>query len=260
MTNNKKKTKNGTDIPPFPRLGEIYRVLALALDTKRTSLDFKGLYRDIDRLAREGEYDWSLLPKLCHHLITNPLKSYTDADFAQQIEQFAGHVHKNYLHLVATVSLDSLSREEALPLLIENYFSWYGCNLLLSIKKVFGGPEIISLLDAEMNPIKAVLDWASNSSTDLAGKSLVKIAFPDATEDKTKRDKANRWVVGKQLPEMGNVKSFVDALKAKGFIQHENLRRWLVVARALAWLEKKSPGLHNIMRQHLQQGLQMIDI
>ena len=41
-----------TDIPerPFPTIGEIYRVLAGALGTKNNN-------RDLDRMAREGDYD-----------------------------------------------------------------------------------------------------------------------------------------------------------------------------------------------------------
>jgi ankyrin repeat protein len=251
-------TKTNANIPPFPRLGEIYRVLALALDMKKESKNFKNLYRDIDRLAREGEYDWSLLPTLCQELITKPLELETDAQFAKVIQRFASEIHKNYLNLVASISLDSMSREEALPLLVEHYFSMHGCYLLRHIQKTFDGPDIISLLDAEKTPIEAVLDWAS---VDPAVKSLVEMAFPNKTEiGKAKRATANRWIACTQLPDMDSIKLFVKKLKSKGFVQDKNLCRWLVVARALAWLEEKSPGLRNTMRQHLQQGLQDFDI
>lgn len=253
-------TKTNADIPPFPRLGEIYRVLALALDTKDKNKDSKGLYRNIDRLAREGEYDWSLLPTLCQELVTKPLERYTDTQFAKGIERFASHVHKNYLDLVAAVSLDSMSREEALPLLVEHYFSVHGCDLLLHIQKTFGGPNLLSLLDAEKKPIAAVLDWASDFSADPTKKSLLKTAFESTTADKTNSDTANRWIAGTQLPDMGSIKLFVKKLKNKGFAQDKNLCRWLIVARALTWLEEKSPGLRNTMRQHLLPGVQDFDI
>lgn len=150
--------------PPFPRLGEIYRVLALALDIKHESTTSGGLYRDIDRLKREGEYDWSLLPTLCQELITKPLVSHTDAGFAGLVEEFVSHVHASYVNLVATISLDSLSREQALPLLVEHYFSAHGCGLLVGIQKKFGGPDLLVLLDAQKHPIEVVLDWASGDT------------------------------------------------------------------------------------------------
>ena len=243
------------DKPPFPRLGEIYRVLALALDTKNKN-------RDIDSLARKGDYDWSLLPTLCRELIAEPLERHTDADFAALVEQFVSYVHGSYIQLVATVSLDSLSREEVLPLLVENYFSAHACGLLLDIQKEFGGPDLLVLLDAETNPLSVVLDWAGSANADPNVNTLDKMVFPESTgADKTGREMLNRWRNGKQLPDIGNIKLFVKALKDKGFTQHDNLCRWLVVARALAWLEERSPvPLRHVMRQHVLLGLQDFDI
>jgi len=80
------------DHPPYPRLGELYRALAGALDTKVRAEDC-----NVDRLAREGEYDWSLLPTLQQNLITNPLRDATDNEFAEIVGQFAGHLHCDYL-------------------------------------------------------------------------------------------------------------------------------------------------------------------
>lgn len=148
----KTKIAMTADTPPFPRLGEIYRVLALALDTKNKAKTKDHLYRDIDKLARDGNYDWSLLPTLCRELISEPLEHYTDADFAGLVEQFVSHVHASYIQLVATISLDSLSREEALPLLVEHYFSAHACGLLFGIQKEFGGPELLALFRREGEP------------------------------------------------------------------------------------------------------------
>ena len=258
----KTETTMHADTPPFPRLGEIYRVLALALDIKYKSIDSGGLYRDIDRLAREGEYDWSLLPTLCQELITKPLARHTDADFAALIEQFVRHIHEDYIRLVATVSLDSLRREEALPLLVEHYFSVHGCGLLLAIQKKFGGPDLLVLLNAPSSPVEAVLAWASGEADTGQGvRTLIKTAFPDTTdEDKAGRDMVNRWVKGTP-PNIDNLLQFAEKLKAKGFAKHQNLCRWLIVARALAWLEKKSHvPLRHLMRQHFLSGLQDVDI
>ena len=258
----KTKIAMTADTPPFPRLGEIYRVLALALDIKHDSTTSGGLYRDIDRLAREGEYDWSLLPTLCQELITKPLTRHTDPSFAGLVEQFVSHVHASYVHLVATISLDSLSREQALPLLVKHYFSAHGCGLLVGIQKEFGGPDVFALMEAQARPVGVVLDWASgDAGTGQGVRTLLKTAFPDTTdEDKTGRDMVNRWARGTPA-DMSNLHQFVERLKANGFVEHENLRRWLVVDRALTWLEERSPvPLRNLMREHLLLGLQDFDI
>lgn len=53
-------------VPPYPRLGELYRALAVALGTKGNS-------NDVDELARKGEFNWALLPSLGDALVVAPL-------------------------------------------------------------------------------------------------------------------------------------------------------------------------------------------
>jgi hypothetical protein len=136
------------DLPPYPRLGEIYRPLALAIDSKAG-------HRLVDRLAREGEFDWSLVPTLCDELVVAPLRKYTDSEFADLLGQFLTHLHSSYVGLVSTVPLDSLSRAEALPLMVESYFAWHGAGLIYGSRK--------SLAD--------LTSW--NSSTLTAGQFLL---------------------------------------------------------------------------------------
>lgn len=62
-------------LPPYPRIGEVYRVLAGAFDTKASN-------RDIDRFAREGEFDWHLAHGLRDKILVEPLRRRTDKEFA----------------------------------------------------------------------------------------------------------------------------------------------------------------------------------
>lgn len=241
--------------PPYPRLGELYRAFAVALDTKASN-------RDVDRLAREGEYDWSLLPALREKLITGPLSRATDADFAGLIDGFVDHLHRAYLQLVASVPLDGLGRVEALPLLIEHYFAPQGAELLLHIKEAFDGPDPTTLLDPENPPIAIILDWLEGSD----GRELARIAFPESTgTDRTDRELIARWRGGTQIPDLPSLKRFADAVSRRGGVVEKelvpNLRRWMVVARALSWLEKESPlPFRAVMLRHLLLGRPEINI
>ncbi len=241
--------------PPYPRLGELYRALAGALDTKARD-------RDVDRLAREGEYDWSLPTALRERLITNPLKAATDDNFAEGIDGFVYNVLGHYLRLVAGISLDSLNRIETLPLLIEHYFAPQGAELLLHIKEAFGGPDLNALLDPERQPIAVVLDWLDKDS----GCELASLAFPGSTgTDRSDRELIARWMNGTQIPDLPTIKRFAGAvLRRVGTSEKQlipNLRRWMVIARALSWLEKDSPlRFRALMRRHLLLGLPEIDI
>ena len=239
--------------PPYPRLGELYRALGGALDTKAKD-------RNVDRLAREGEYDWSLLPTLQQTLITKPLRAATDNEFAELVDQFADHMRTSYLRMVAHIALDRLTRAEALPLLIEHYFAPQGASLLLGIKKAFGGPDLMALLDPAKQPLAVVLDWFDKHE----GRDLARRTFPESTgTDRSDRELVSRWANGTP-PDLSSIKRFVDAASRRGAIDNEqasNLRRWMIVARALAWLEKESPlPFRPLLRRHLLLGLPEIDI
>lgn len=240
--------------PPYPRLGELYRALAGALDTKARD-------RDVDRLAREGEYDWSLLPKLRETLITSPLRAATDADFAGLVAKFIDHVHANYLRLVANVALDSLNRIDALPLLIEHFFAPYGAELLHHLNKAFGGPDLMALLDPESQPIAIVLDWFDQQN----GRDLAKNTYPEsAGTDRLNRELIARWASGTQTPDLPSIKRIADDVSIRAGVMDKegvlNLRRWMVVARALSWLGKESPSpFRAFMRRHLLLDLPAID-
>lgn len=249
------QTETVENRPPYPRLGELYRALAGALDTKARD-------RVLDRLAREGEYDWSLLPTLQQTLITSPLRDATDDDFARLVAQFVAHVHASYLRLVASVPLDGLNRDEALPLLVEHSFAPHGVGLLLGIKEIFGGPDLMALLEPEKHPLAVVLDWFDKDG----GRDLAKTAFPGSTgTDRSDRELIARWASGTQIPDRQSIKRFARALSdqcgAIEKVQIPDLRRWMIVARALSWLEKESPlPFRAFMRRHLLLGLPQIDI
>lgn len=241
--------------PPYPRLGELYRALAGALDTKARD-------RIVDRLAREGEYDWSLLPTLRKTLVTSQLRDASDDDFAKLVAQFVDDMHTSYLRLVANVPLDSLNRNDALPLLVEHYFAPHGAVLMLRIQQAFGGPDLMALLDPEKYPLAVVLDCIDKNG----GRDLAKAAFPGSTgTDRSDRELIARWASGAQLPDLPSIKRFARALSDRGNAtireQALELRRWLLVARALAWLDKESPlPFRAFMRRHLILGLPDIDV
>lgn len=134
-------------LPPYPRLGEIYRAAAVAVDTKAGN-------RDVDRLAREGEFDWTLLPTLGDELLVGPLAKSVDPEFADLVAQTVAYVHASYVALVSTVPLDSLDRKEALPLLVEHYFAPHALGLVFGTKKGFGGPDLMKLFDPELAPVE----------------------------------------------------------------------------------------------------------
>jgi ankyrin repeat protein len=246
------KTEN--ILPPYPRLGEIYRALAVAVDTKAGN-------RDVDRLAREGEFDWSLLPTLGEQLLVRPLAKYIDCKFAELVDQSIRHFHASYVNLVSTVSLDSLNRNESLPVLVEHYFSLQGLGLIYGVKNGLGGPDLMLLFEPDLHPVTVVLEWLDQGEK----QPLASIAFPEGTTaDRTEFEMIRKWKNGTHLPDLQSIVRYGALLSRAGVIQAEkirNLRVWLIIARALAQMEKESPfTFRGIMRRQLLLGIPDIDI
>lgn len=245
---------NNTPAPPYPRLGELYRALAVALGTK-------GKNADVDRMAREGEFNWALLSELRNELITAPLAKYIDAEFARVVDKSVAHFHDSYIGLVSHVPLDSLSRGESLPLLIEHFFTPYATDLVFGVHQTFGGPDLMQLFDPDLHPVAVVLAWLGSGEQ----VPLVKLAYPTTTDsDRNNAEKYRKWARGSDLPDIQSIDRFADALgtsRVVGEEKRQNLRRWLLIARAIAHLERESPiPFRAVMRRHLLLGIPNIDI
>jgi hypothetical protein len=228
--------------PPYPRISEIYRCLANAFDTRSSATKAS---RGVDRLAREADIDYALLSESAQQLFREPLGQYCDPELAKAVTDFVERFIRDYSGLVAAVPLDSLDRGEALPLLTQHLFASCGAAFLLYARQAWGGPELMSLLNPRTQPIAAVLDWAGTDKGGL-GVDWINALYPgSADEDKRKRDLIGRWRRGTEPPRLQNLDLLAQDLQRKwpekgGVIA--NLKRWLVVARALSWLEREAAG------------------
>ena len=134
------------------------------------------------------------------------------------VGQSLAHAHASYLHLVSTVPLDSLSREESLPLLVEHYFAIHALGLIFGIKKGFGGPDLMQLLDPDLHPVAIVLAWLDEGER----ISLAKLAYPQTTTtDRNDIEKYRKWTKGTDLPDCQSIIRFAAALKATGNVEEE---------------------------------------
>lgn len=249
-------TKPDVATPPYPRLGEVYNALAQALDTKSKD-------RDVERLAREGDFDWSKISGLREGLILAPLRRYVEDEvFIDDLDRFIQYVHASYLRIVSTVSLDGMSRDETLPVLIKHYFAPHAIGFFEGIWTE-DAPNPHSFLHPEEYPLEVVFNWADPGGS----RALAKAAFPETSDlALDNREKVTRWADGTQLPDLASLKLFVDALAKNGTNEQKRkapaLLKWLVLARALTWFEREANPLHlrEIMKWHISQAHREWDI
>jgi len=242
-------------LPPYPRMGEIYRILALAFDTKARN-------RDVDRYAREGDFDWRLPGGLVEELFFKPFCAVLDEEYAGALCQSLIRFYQDYISLVSLLGLDGLLREQALPVLIESLFVPHGASVLHGLAESFNGPKLARLLASKRTSIAAVFEWLSPEET----CALAKAAFPESTgTDRTSREMVFRWIQGKQLPDAPSIRLFLSELERHGSVEQKrripDLRRWLMTARAIDWLERSSDGCSpkTLMHSFILSGMPVVD-
>ncbi|MBN3730978.1 hypothetical protein [Burkholderia sp. Tr-20390] len=243
-------TKKKTAQPPFPRLGEVYRAMAVALGTKDS-------HQRVDELASRGDFDWSLFPSLAEELFVAPLTKYVDSDFVELVRPWFEHMHISYVGMVSRCAIENLTREEALPILIKHYFVPHGLNVIYAIQRELGGPEPMTFLDPDRHPVAAVMEWLETGETN----PLARLAY-DPTKsdiDRNEIEKCRKWSKGLDLPDPQSIVRLAAALKEQGNMHEEKIkhvRRWLLLARAVSYFERASGmPIRNIMRRHLLLGM-----
>lgn len=220
--------------PPYPTIGEICQLLSGAFGTKAADASVR---KKLDRLAREGDFDWSLRSEVIEALLVGPLRN-LDPEFSDVVLSFANFHINEHISLLSSIGLDALTRKHAFPVLIEAAYAGRLAKFMISIKDRFGGPELSGFLIDGVNPIDVVFNWAEKS----LGLPVANTVYPD---DKIKRDEIARWRRGSAVPDFfASILPIKRELTAK---LSSNKRskidlfvKWLVTARAMAWLEREA--------------------
>ncbi len=233
---------------PFPRLGEIYRNLALSLGTKRDS-------NELDRLAREGEYDWRIPDALMDKLFIEPINALTQRTeqkskktlanrFSALTLGFLTAVQDAYLQLVTSMELTATDRNSALPLLIEALFGPAAGFGLKKFKEELGGPDLAKLLDESSNPMEEAFLWFENAT-----KINIKELFPESHgSDRSQMELIRRWRVGDSLPDYDSIDKTVNEIfnriQGQDNKQLEELCNkfafWLLIGRSISWFNESA--------------------
>lgn len=225
-------TRSCSSQPPYPRLGECYRLLARALDTKSGN-------RDVDRLAREGDFDWQLIPQLRQEFISDPLAQRVNKEFSDFMVAVVDAFHVQYVHVVKTLQMDALTRSQSLPALITYLYAPYAASFILEMHKAIPSPPIVALLDTGRYPVDVVIDWLE-SELGIEPKQLGRRLYPDSTGlNKNGRQDLQRWRTGIQLPSLNSI-----TLITRELLHHYPRRphlikaagEWLMTARMLSYL------------------------
>jgi hypothetical protein len=219
--------------PPYPRLGECARAMCIALDTKAGN-------RDVDRLAREGDFDWARLDSVIDELLVDGTRRLLGPVAEELFGRWLQLVRADYCRLLLDVPLDAVDRGQALPVLVEEFFAPHASQLLEQLHSCCPGPDLGRLLEDQRIPLTAVFEWLDEK----AGEQIDKLLYPGTTgEAKSSRDKMGKWRNGVDLPSGQSLKLLLDDLRAEPKIrEHADAAGvWLLAARALALFDQLRP-------------------
>jgi len=229
------------------------------------ALDTKGSDRDVDRLAREGDFDWAKVDRLIVELLVDRARRLLGPLADEVLMPWLRLVRTEYCRLVLDVPLDALGRAQSLPTLIEEFFVPHAAGLLLQLHARCPGPHLGVLLGDGRSPVRVVLEWLDQS----VGSPVDKLLYPETTgSNKVWRDKMVKWRTGIDLPSGQSLKLLVDDLRREPGTRGlaDSAGAWLLVARALSQFDRlgtapvrpllrtrvESAQLDGQPRQHLQ--------
>ena len=206
---------------PFPTQGEILKVIVTALGTKQKN-------KKLDRLALEGDFEYSLPEKLIDELVYNPLKKYCNEELAEFFRTNVQNIIREYMTIVSSVSLGSSSRAESFPILIKNLFCKQSAEMAHDFHGYFGGVKPELLLDMNTSVFNSVFVWAQEH---VSGFDQ---AFSSLQEEEKKL--FMRWSSGKTVPQLSSIKLLVEKMVKRDSINKsdgENLKKHLLVSRVI---------------------------
>jgi ankyrin repeat protein len=207
--------------PAYPNHLEIIRSLARAFDTK-------GCDKWIDDHAGKWDFDYRAIPVANDKVVHAPLSRYIGPLFARDVAAWLTSFCKTYSWLVANLSLEGISRTEALRILSSHLFSAFGADAMRSACRNLDGPPSEMLLRPRKQAIATLFEWIEASVPgwdDFYGQL-----------GKEMKDRLRRWQTGTQLPALSSLSALFSTQDAGNFFdetQRTRLRALLVLARAV---------------------------
>jgi ankyrin repeat protein len=220
---------NKAQRPPYATAIEVIRVVANALNTKFS-------HKTLDDMALKADVDFRLIDRLIEQSICEPIAQNSEGSIADFFAQSAKDSIKSYLAVVSKISLDGVSWEQGIPILLRTVFPQYAANFLFKVQKTFGGPNPVFLVDSNERSVKVALEWIAEHEGGWGQfvKGLTK----------EQKDRISAWKRGDDLPTV----QFIGFLQtwSQGpwpeFINWPRVRALMLLARALDWARSKEVG------------------
>ena len=216
------------ELAPFPTLVEFIRTIANAFDTKQSN-------KSLDEKVNDANVDYRQIEKLLVDSIGAPLQK-IDEDLSQITAENIQDVIEQYVNMVHSVSLDFVSRDDSLPLLLELWFPQFAVKFLDDIHHKKGGPKPTELVSSTDLAVGVVIDWIAEYESEW--KPFVNSC------DKNEIDLIDSWKRGRQLPSLQRISLIGHGSNTiyPKTLDWNRVKTLLTVARAIDHFRKTESG------------------
>ncbi len=223
---------------PFPTVFELIRFIATSFDTKSSSnannpqnsskAKKKDFIKVIDDFSRDVFADYRQVEPVLERVLIDPLSKYASPQFANTFSSEIQKILKDYLELVSLKSVDGMTREQVLPVLVSHWFVSNGLNALTRmLENIPNMPSAFLLLGNSHSSMKNVLEWASDHIEGWNG------CISGLTKEQ--KDQLANWRKGKHLPDLQSLHLLMVVDVGQDIPQEarERVMDLLVLARAV---------------------------
>lgn len=220
-------------LPPFLTPFEFIRVFTNALNLTKQS-------KRLDDKVHNLMADYRDIKESIEQFIKKPLDGYLDSERSAIIGAAFAYVLLEYLELIRTVDVDGITRTKNNQLIAEHFLPLAIVRCTEMIKDQMPGPDPIVLFGSNCSAISTVLNWAEDN---LVGWNRFYSGLT-GEDNKTKRDRINRWKSGSELPTLAYIKSLQGWSTGPWpeLMDWNHLKAWLLIARAIDWARQSEAG------------------
>lgn len=183
----------------YPTLGEVLNEIGKVLGTKPPYKENETFARKLDKLAKEGDFDYSLIDEMIDKIFQVPFPlDYSDLDHT--LKAYGRNLIEYYVGMMKEIPLDGFSRRESIPWLVEHHACFRFVKFIEACQVHY--KVRVADLDYFENeyPLRTVWNWLERQYPQFVDFRK-NYGSGDPTQKKMQLDKEWKWKNGKHIPD-----------------------------------------------------------
>lgn len=204
----------------YPTLPEILRAILVSMDIKNYQGNESA--KEIDNLVAKTVYDPREFDEIFNNSLGSALCELLGQETSQTLIDYINHFLMDYIKIVRFYSLEGLTRQEIIHILIKGIGRKHILNLLSNMCQLVKGPTLQELSQAQTSFVPTVLSWFKKHDEDAWQEFYNQL-------NESGKDRIQAWKAEGELPTVQQLK----LLSNPKYSYDTDLFVWLLIARSL---------------------------